>query len=162
MFNDEKQLEKAVKRRKIVKQSIKDNNKNIDNESFIYFMDLVDDLSSCIDLKLGNINNVSDFDPKSLERMYLCGECLLTDPKDDTNKEYINQYIDSVIVEYAKFGYEVGLLFFKDKLNDFTKNYFGKNINDYHDGIINLTKSFQTENKKTKKLLMHNNVKDYE
>ena len=74
MFNDSKQKEKAIIRRKIVKQYIE--NKEIDNKSFEYFMDVIDDLSSCIDLKLGIIEDTSNFDPKALERMYLCGECL--------------------------------------------------------------------------------------
>ena len=161
MFDDEEQIEKSEKRRKKVKQSIKDNNKDIDSESFTYFMDLVDDLSSCIDLKLGKISDIPNIDPNCLERMYLCGECLLTDTNDETTRLYLNQYIDSVVVEYAKFGYEVGLLFFKDKLKNFTQKYFGKKVDDYHDGIISLTESFQKEEKKSKKLAMHNNVNDY-
>lgn len=161
MFEDEKQKEKSVKRRKMVKQSIKDNNKDIDSKSFTYFMDLVDDLSSCIDLKLGKISDIPNMDPNCLERMYLCGECLLTDTNDETTRLYLNQYIDSVVVEYAKFDYEVGLLFFKEKLKDFTQKYFGKKVDDYHDGIISLTESFQKEEKKSKKLAMHNNVNGY-
>ncbi len=142
MFNDQIQLEKAKERRKIVRGYIGD--KEIDNNSFTYFMDLVDDLSSCIDLKLGKIENIPNINTKIIDRMYSCGECLLTDDLDDVSKEYIDQYIDSVVVEYAKFGYEVGLNLFKEKLNEFTKKFFGNGI-DYHDAIIYLTKQFSID-----------------
>ena len=153
MFEDSKQQEKAIARRNIVKQYIA--SKEIDNKSFEYFMDVIDDLSSCIDLKLGKIDNVSKYDPKTIERMNLCGECLLNEELDETSKEFVDQYIDSVIVEYAKFGYEVGLLFYKDKLNDFTNKYYNHGIKDYHDALIRMTKSFtanETEKKSNKKL----------
>ena len=149
MFNDLKQLEKGKIRRKLVEQSL--GNKKIDNKSFVYFMDIVDDLSACIDLKLGDIEDTSNYDSHALERMYFCGECLLNEEQDDISNSFINQYIDSVIVEYAKFGYEVGLVFFKDKLNQFASDYYNKDIKDYHKALVDLTKSFVEETKKIKK-----------
>jgi len=137
MFTDEKQKEKSKLRRITVKQFIKD--KNIDEKSFTYFMDIVDDLSLCLDLRLGYVENTSNIDKRVINRMYTCGDCLLNSD-DELNKTFIDSYIDSIIVEYAKFGYEVGLVLFKDKLNSFTKKCFNKSNIDYHDAIITLTK----------------------
>ena len=56
MFRDEKQIEKSKSRRTTVKEFIKD--KNIDEKSFTYFMDIVDDLALCLDLRLGYIEKI--------------------------------------------------------------------------------------------------------
>ena len=149
MFNEPKQIEKSKIRREMIKQYAED--KGIDEKSFEYFMDLVDDLSSCIDLKLGNIENPMSVDEKILTRMYTCGECLLSDSEEETNKLYINQYIDSVIVEYAKFGYEVGIKIYKEKLNDFTNKLYGNNKKDYYDAVVCLTKNLMKINSKESK-----------
>ena len=154
MFTDENQKEKSMLRRTAVKQFIK--GKNIDDKSFTYFMDIVDDLALCIDLRLGYIENTSNIDKRIINRMYTCGECLL-DSDDELNKSFIDSYIDSTIVEYAKFGYEVGLILFKEKLNSFTKKCFNKSTTDYHDAIITLTKKLtisgpEKPKQKTKKL----------
>ncbi len=137
MFTDEKQIEKSKLRRTTVKEFIK--GKNIDEKSFTYFMDIVDDLALCLDLRLGHIEDTTNIDRRIINRMYTCGECLL-DSDEELNKTFIDSYIDSTIVEYAKFGYEVGLVVFKEKLNSFTKKCFNKSNIDYHDAIITLTK----------------------
>ena len=68
MFRDEKQIEKSKSRRTTVKEFIKD--KNIDEKSFTYFMDIVDDLALCLDLRLGYIENTSNIDRQPFNRTF--------------------------------------------------------------------------------------------
>ena len=89
--------------------------------------------------------------------MYIVGTILNSGNPTKEQKEYVNSYIDSCCVDYAKVFYEVGLIKFKDDITKVINTIYGDV--DFYEALIatstTLDDLINMGNKKTKKKAIH-------
>ena len=148
MFTDKSQIIKNNTRSQRVKDLLGD--KDYDQKSFTYFVDILNELGEAMDLARGYID-ISDKDMNSefVRKCYLrertVGNILLTDTLREDERDFVDSYIDSVCVEYSKFLYEVGLINFSTKIQDITNIITESGDYDYHDLLVNMARSYDKE-----------------
>ena len=148
MFTDKSQIVKNNARSQRVKGLLGD--KDYDQKSFTYFVDILNELGEAMDLARGYID-VSDKDMNSefVRKCYLreraVGNILLADTLREDERDFVDSYIDSVCVEYSKFLYEVGLINFSTKIQDITNIITESCDYDYHDLLVNMARSYDKE-----------------
>ena len=148
MFTDKSQIVKNNARSQRVKDLLGD--KDYDQKSFTYFVDILNELGEAMDLARGYID-ISDKDMNSefLRNCYVreraVGNILLADILREDDKEFVDSYIDSVCVEYSKFLYEVGLINFRTRVQDITNAITESSDYDYHDLLVSMARSYDKE-----------------
>ena len=148
MFTDKSQIVKNNARSQRVKGLLGD--KDYDQKSFTYFVDILNELGEAMDLARDNID-LSDKDMNSefVRNCYVrertVGNILLADILREDDKEFVDSYIDSVCVEYSKFLYEVGLINFRTRVQDITDVITESNDYDYHDLLVSMARSYDKE-----------------
>lgn len=148
MFIDDLQAAKNNIRTQKVKDLLGD--KEYDEKSFNYFVDVLNELGESMDLARGIID-ISDKDmsidyvKNTYNRERRIGFILLGNDIDEFEKTDVNSYIDSICVEYAKFIYEVGLINFTNRVRDIANTITDSNSYDYHDVLIAMARSYDKE-----------------
>ena len=148
MFTDKSQIVKNNARSQRVKGLLGD--KDYDQKSFTYFVDILNELGEAMDLARGYID-ISDKDMNSefVRNCYVreraVGNILLADILREDDKEFVDSYIDSVCVEYSKFLYEVGLINFRTRVQDITNAITESSDYDYHDLLVSMARSYDKE-----------------
>ena len=148
MFTDESQIVKNTARFQKVKDLLGD--KEYDQKSFGYFVDVLNELGEAMDLARGYIDiSNKDMNSEFVRNCYVreraVGNILLSDSLDKNDREIVDSYIDSVCVEYSKFLYEVGLINFRTRVQDITNVITGSNDYDYHDLLVSMARSYDKE-----------------
>ena len=148
MFTDKSQIVKNNTRSQRVKDLLGD--KDYDQKSFTYFVDILNELGEAMDLARGNIDiggkdMNSEFVRKCYTRERAVGNILLADSMVDSERDIVDSYIDSVSVEYANFLYEVGLINFRTRVQDITNAITESSDYDYHDLLVNMARSYDKE-----------------
>lgn len=148
MFTDESQIVKNTARSQRVKDLLGD--KEYDQKSFGYFVDVLNELGEAMDLArdyidISNKDMNSEFVRNCYVRERAVGNILLSDSLDKNDREVVDSYIDSVCVEYSKFLYEVGLINFRTRVQDITNVITGSNDYDYHDLLVSMARSYDKE-----------------
>ncbi len=148
MFTDKSQIVKNNTRSQRVKDLLGD--KDYDQKSFTYFVDILNELGEAMDLARDYID-ISDKDMNSefVRNCYVreraVGNILLADILREDDKEFVDSYIDSVCVEYSKFLYEVGLINFRTRVQDITNAITESSDYDYHDLLVSMARSYDKE-----------------
>lgn len=148
MFTDKSQIVKNNARSQRVKDLLGD--KDYDQKSFTYFVDILNELGEAMDLARDYID-ISDKDMNSefVRNCYVreraVGNILLADILREDDKEFVDSYIDSVCVEYSKFLYEVGLINFRTRVQDITNAITESSDYDYHDLLVSMARSYDKE-----------------
>ena len=148
MFTDKSQIVKNAARSQRVKDLLGD--KDYDQKSFTYFVDILNELGEAMDLARGYID-ISDKDMNSefVRNCYVreraVGNILLADNLREDDRKFVDSYIDSVCVEYSKFLYEVGLINFRTRVQDITDVITGSSDYDYHDLLVSMARSYDKE-----------------
>ena len=148
MFTDKSQIVKNNARSQRVKGLLGD--KDYDQKSFTYFVDILNELGEAMDLARGYID-ISDKDMNSefVRNCYVreraVGNILLADNLREDDRKFVDSYIDSVCVEYSKFLYEVGLINFRTRVQDITDVITGSSDYDYHDLLVSMARSYDKE-----------------
>ena len=148
MFTDKSQIVKNNARSQRVKDLLGD--KDYDQKSFTYFVDILNELGEAMDLARDYID-ISDKDMNSefVRNCYVreraVGNILLADSLDNNDREVVDSYIDSVCVEYSKFLYEVGLINFRTRVQDITNAITESSDYDYHDLLVSMARSYDKE-----------------
>ena len=148
MFTDKSQIVKNNARSQRVKGLLGD--KDYDQKSFTYFVDILNELGEAMDLARGYID-ISDKDMNSefVRNCYVreraVGNILLADILREDDKEFVDSYIDSVCVEYSKFLYEVGLINFRTRVQDITNAITESSDYDYHELLVSMARSYDKE-----------------
>ena len=148
MFTDKSQIVKNNARSQRVKDLLGD--KDYDQKSFTYFVDILNELGEAMDLARGYID-ISDKDMNSefVRNCYVreraVGNILLADILREDDKEFVDSYIDSVCVEYSKFLYEVGLINFRTRVQDITNAITESSDYDYHELLVSMARSYDKE-----------------
>lgn len=148
MFTDESQIVKNTARSQRVKDLLGD--REYDQKSFGYFVDVLNELGEAMDLARGYIDiSNKDMNSEFVRNCYVreraVGNILLADSLDKNDREVVDSYIDSVCVEYSKFLYEVGLINFRTRVQDITNAITGSNDYDYHDLLVSMARSYDKE-----------------
>ena len=148
MFTDKSQIVKNNARSQRVKDLLGD--KDYDQKSFTYFVDILNELGEAMDLARGNIDiggkdMNSEFVRKCYTRERAVGNILLADSMVDSERDIVDSYIDSVCVEYSKFLYEVGLINFRTRVQDITNAITESSDYDYHDLLVSMARSYDKE-----------------
>lgn len=144
MLNDENQITKAKMRRETFKKLFIDPKDNLDITSVDYFLDIVDEISLTKALANGEVN-LTVFRPNDtplLNRMYRVGSILNREEKTPEQVKYVHDYIDSCCVDLGKICYEIGLVTFKNKVNDVINTLYGDV--DFYDAIIGTSNSLDS------------------
>ena len=148
MFTDKSQIVKNNTRSQRVKDLLGD--KDYDQKSFTYFVDILNELGEAMDLARDYID-ISDKDMNSefVRNCYVreraVGNILLADILREDDKEFVDSYIDSVCVEYSKFLYEVGLINFRTRVQDITNAITESSDYDYHELLVSMARSYDKE-----------------
>ena len=148
MFTDKSQIVKNNARSQRVKDLLGD--KDYDQKSFTYFVDILNELGEAMDLARDYID-ISDKDMNSefVRNCYVreraIGNILLADILREDDKEFVDSYIDSVCVEYSKFLYEVGLINFRTRVQDITNAITESSDYDYHELLVSMARSYDKE-----------------
>ena len=115
------------------------NNSNIlvNQEEKDYFLDLVNDISLTKDLARGEVNlaTLYVYNSYTLNRMYRVGTILNRPCQTDEEMSFVREYIDSCCVEFAKVGYDIGLIRFRKSVNSLVSKVYGEDTSMY-DAII--------------------------
>ena len=148
MFTDESQIVKNTARFQKVKDLLGD--KEYDQKSFGYFVDVLNELGEAMDLArdyidVSNRDMNSEFVRNCYVRERAVGNILLADSLDKNDREIVDSYIDSICVEYSKFLYEVGLINFRTRVQDITDVITGSSDYDYHDLLVSMARSYDKE-----------------
>ena len=148
MFTDKSQIIKNNIRSQRVKDLLGD--KDYDQKSFTYFVDILNELGEAMDLARGNIDiGGKDMNSEFVRNCYVreraVGNILLADSMVDSERDIVDSYIDSVCVEYSKFLYEVGLINFRTRVQDITNAITESSDYDYHDLLVSMARSYDKE-----------------
>ena len=148
MFTDKSQIVKNNARSQRVKDLLGD--KDYDQKSFTYFVDILNELGEAMDLARDYIDiSGKDMNLEFVRNCYVreraVGNILLADILREDDKEFVDSYIDSVCVEYSKFLYEVGLINFRTRVQDITNAITESSDYDYHDLLVSMARSYDKE-----------------
>lgn len=148
MFTDKSQIVKNNARSQRVKDLLGD--KDYDQKSFTYFVDILNELGEAMDLARDYIDiSGKDMNLEFVRNCYVreraVGNILLADILREDDREFVDSYIDSVCVEYSKFLYEVGLINFRTRVQDITNAITESSDYDYHDLLVSMARSYDKE-----------------
>ena len=148
MFTDKSQIVKNNTRSQRVKDLLGD--KDYDQKSFTYFVDILNELGEAMDLARDYIDiSGKDMNLEFVRNCYVreraVGNILLADILREDDREFVDSYIDSVCVEYSKFLYEVGLINFRTRVQDITNAITESSDYDYHDLLVSMARSYDKE-----------------
>ena len=148
MFTDKSQIVKNNARSQRVKDLLGD--KDYDQKSFTYFVDILNELGEAMDLARDYIDiSGKDMNSEFVRNCYVreraVGNILLADILREDDREFVDSYIDSVCVEYSKFLYEVGLINFRTRVQDITNAITESSDYDYHDLLVSMARSYDKE-----------------
>ncbi|MBQ1550730.1 MAG: hypothetical protein IIZ67_01385 [Bacilli bacterium] len=148
MFTDKSQIVKNNARSQRVKDLLGD--KDYDQKSFTYFVDILNELGEAMDLARDYIDiSGKDMNLEFVRNCYVreraVGNILLADILRVDDREFVDSYIDSVCVEYSKFLYEVGLINFRTRVQDITNAITESSDYDYHDLLVSMARSYDKE-----------------
>ena len=148
MFIDELQLAKNTIRSQKVKDLL--GNKDYDDKSFKYFVDVLNELGEAMDVARDSVDtSCRDLSIESVRNVYLrekeIGNILLSGKMNEEERKSVYSYIDSVSIEYAKFLYEVGLVDFKCRLQNITDLITDSTNFDYHAMLTCMAKKYDEE-----------------
>ena len=148
MFTDKSQIVKNNARSQRVKDLLGD--KDYDQKSFTYFVDILNELGEAMDLARDYIDiSGKDMNLEFVRNCYVreraVGNILLADILRVDDREFVDSYIDSVCVEYSKFLYEVGLINFRTRVQDITNAITESSDYDYHDLLVSMARSHDKE-----------------
>ena len=149
MFTDKLQMVKSSVRTQKVRDLLGD--KSFDERSLEYFLDVLNELGESMDLARGNIdlsgrNMNLEYVRRAFDREREIGNILLSDDVCEDDKVELYSYVDSICVEYAKFIHEgVGLLNFKQRVQDITDTLTDSSDYDFHDLLVSMAKSYDEE-----------------
>ena len=148
MFTDKSQIVKNNARSQRVKDLLGD--KDYDQKSFTYFVDILNELGEAMDLARDYIDiSGKDMNLEFVRNCYVreraVGNILLADILRVDDREFVDSYIDSVCVEYSKFLYEVGLINFRTRVQDITNAITESSDYDYHELLVSMARSYDKE-----------------
>lgn len=137
MLSNKELTSKNNERKELFTTICKDANIMINQEENDFFIDLVNDISLTKDLARGEVNlaTLYVYNTNTLNRMYRVGTILNRPRQTDEEMNFVHEYIDSCCVEFAKVGYDIGLIRFRKNVNSLVNKVYGEDTNMY-DAII--------------------------